>query len=132
LLVQTVEALAADDVRPVPQEELSGDEPLKHAPKIFKEDCLINWNNTVTTIYNKIRGLSPYPAAFTYLNGKTVKIFKATAERTAPSHQPGEWATDGKSWLKFACRDGYIRVDELQLEGKQRNLTEPFLRGYRF
>ncbi len=132
LLVRTVEELAADSLRPIPQEQLAEAGPLKHAPKIFKEDCLVNWDNRVATIYNKIRGLSPYPTAFTYLNGKTLKIFKATPEQTIPSHQPGECVTDEKSWLKFACRDGYIRVDELQLEGKQRNLTEPFLRGYRF
>lgn len=132
LLVETVDALAGGGIRPVPQEQLLQSGPLKHAPKIFKDDCLIDWDNSVTAVYNKIRGLSPYPTAFTYLNGKTLKISKATPEHAAPSHQPGEWVTDEKSWLKFACRDGYIRVDELQLEGKQRNLTEPFLRGYRF
>ncbi|WP_242696352.1 methionyl-tRNA formyltransferase [Longitalea luteola] len=104
---------------------------LKHAPKIFTETCKIDWNQPIAAIYNLIRGLSPYPAAFTYLNEKVLKIYKAKKE-IHPSPKPaGSIETDQKTYIKFAGADGYIHVTELQLEGKKKMTVDEFLRGYR-
>lgn len=131
LLVKTVKAIAAGKISPVPQEQLEAGVMLKHAPKIFKEDCLIDWRRPVDHVYDLIRGLNPYPTAYTVLDGKTLKIFSATKEKTRVSYAPGTPFTDGRTFLKFACPDGYIAVRELQLEGKKRMDTKSFLRGYR-
>jgi methionyl-tRNA formyltransferase len=128
LLLKTVKAIAEDNYKEQPQ--LSSDE-LKHAPKIFKEFCKIDWNQPVKTIYNLIRGLSPYPTAFTELNDKTIKIFKARYEETTPENVPGEHVTDGKTFLKFAAKDGFISLLDLQYEGKKRMMVDEFLRGMR-
>jgi methionyl-tRNA formyltransferase len=101
------------------------------APKIFPEDCKINWNQEVAEINNFIRGLSPYPTTFTFLNGKKLKIFSAEIEQFPGLDIPGNFITDRKSYLKFAARDGYISVKELQLEGKKRMRVADFLRGWR-
>ena len=110
---------------PTPQTKSSQ----KIAPKIFKEDCLINWNNTTENIRNFIRGLSPYPGAYTIVNNKSLKIFKAEKEISPHNETPGKLITDNKSYLKFATTDGYILVKELQSEGKKRMTTSDFLRG---
>jgi methionyl-tRNA formyltransferase len=83
-------------------------------------------------VYNLIRGLSPYPAAFTKLEGKTLKIFRAKKEKVQPQTNIGSFETDKKTFLKFACVDGYLQIEELQLEGKKKMLVKDFLRGYRF
>jgi methionyl-tRNA formyltransferase len=131
LLVQTIEGLAAGTLRSHPQEN-SAD--LKHAPKIFTETGKIDWNKPATEIFNLIRGLSPFPTAYTELDGKTLKIYRAekAVHALAPDVAPGVYDTDGKSFLRFATPDGYIRVTELQLEGKKRMAVADFLRGYRF
>lgn len=131
LLLRTVEAIKNGSAKPVPQEELT-EGKLKHAPKIFKEDCEIDWNNTVTTLYNLIRGLSPYPTAFTILHDKVLKIYESTVRTEKPNIPSGEYLTDGKTFLRFAAQDGYIQVETLQIEGKKRMGVEEFLRGYRF
>ena len=129
LLVKTIAGLAAGTLHGVAQ----ADPPdLKHAPKLFTETCRIDWTRNTTAIYNLIRGLSPFPAAFTELNGKLLKIYRSEKELTIPSILPGHPDTDQRSYLRFATADGYIRVTELQLEGKKRMLVEEFLRGYRF
>lgn len=128
LLVKTVKAIAANDYKEQPQIFSS---ELKHAPKIFKEFCKVDWNNSAKTIYNLIRGLSPYPTAFAELNEKTIKIFKAGFEETTPSVSPGMFITDGKSYLKFAAQDGYISLLDVQYEGKKRMMIDEFLRGMR-
>jgi len=79
-----------------------------------------------------IRGLSPYPAAFTYLDGKLLKIYSAKKEAITPTIKAGSFETDKKTFLKFACADGYIHIKELQLEGKKKMIVEDFLRGHRF
>jgi methionyl-tRNA formyltransferase len=138
LLVKTVEGLAKGTLTEMPQEAggrrqtAEINTQLKHAPKIFTETCKIDWNHSVISIYNLIRGLSPYPAAFTYLNDKTLKIYKAKKELHNSPKSPGSFETDHKTYLKFAGSDGYIYVTELQLEGKKRMSIEDFLRGYRF
>lgn len=106
--------------------------PLKHAPKITTQTCQIDWQKSADEIHNLIRGLSPYPAAFTELGDKTLKVYKSEKEHAPPTSRPGRWETDRKTYLKFACRDGYIHVKDIQLEGKKRMTVEDFLRGYRF
>ncbi|WP_461451800.1 methionyl-tRNA formyltransferase [Mucilaginibacter sp.] len=129
LLVKTVKAIESGRYSELPQHELVEGMEMKHAPKIFKETCLIDWNNTSETVFNLIRGLSPIPTAYTTLNGKTFKIYYAEQEVTSPAVPPGEFETDHKTYLKFACLDGYISVTDVQLEGKKRMGIEEFLRG---
>jgi methionyl-tRNA formyltransferase len=105
---------------------------LKHAPKIFTETCNIDWRKSIDEIHNLIRGLSPFPGAFTELGDKTIKIFRSEKEYLLPTSKPGRWESDGKTYLKFAANDGYILLKDVQLEGKKRMLVEDFLRGYRF
>jgi methionyl-tRNA formyltransferase len=109
---------------------------LKHAPKIFSETCRIDFTKTVAEVHNLIRGLSPFPGAYTDLDGKMLKIYRSEKEITGVGQtgtvRPGEYMTDGKTFLKFACANGFILVKELQLEGKKRMMTEDFLRGYHF
>jgi len=138
LLVKTIEGLAAGTLEEKPQQQFldSPDDstpPLKHAPKIFTDTCRIDWTQSTDTIYNLIRGLSPFPTAFTTLDGKMLKIFHAEKEygQHTPAATPGEPRTDKKSYLRFATADGFIRVTEIQLEGKKKMLIEDFLRGYK-
>ena len=105
---------------------------LKHAPKIFTETCNIDWRKSIHEIHNLIRGLSPFPGAFTELGDKTLKIFRSEKEPSYPTSKPGRWESDGKTYLKFAAKDGYILLKDIQLEGKKRMSIEDFLRGYRF
>jgi len=128
LLLKTVNAIANGQYKEQPQ---ISSEQLKHAPKIFKEFCKIDWNQPVKTIYNLIRGLSPYPTAFTSLNDKTIKIFKAEYEEAEPEVSPGNYLTDGKTYLKFAAPDGFIQLLDVQYEGKKRMTVAEFLRGVR-
>jgi methionyl-tRNA formyltransferase len=128
LLVKTIDGLAAGTLEAVPQENPS---LLKHAPKIFTETCAIDWNKPVAAIYNLIRGLSPFPAAFTQLDSKLLKIYHSEKETAHPLAAPGTVDTDQKTYLRFAAADGYIRVKELQLEGKKKMAIEDFLRGYK-
>jgi methionyl-tRNA formyltransferase len=92
---------------------------------------MINWNKTCDQIHNLIRGLSPHPGAITELEGKMLKIYRSRKEVVSHTTSIGQWFTDNKSFLKFACMDGYVYVNELQLEGKKRMLVEDFLRGFR-
>jgi methionyl-tRNA formyltransferase len=134
LLLETVKGLSAGDLMETPQikmDEARAAE-LKIAPKIFTASCQINWNNPVSEIYNLIRGLSPYPAAFSFLEGKKVKIFKTEIINTVPTVAAGEYETDKKTFLYFAGSDGYIALLELQLEGKKKMEIADFLRGYRW
>lgn len=135
LLVETIKALADGRAKGTPQRELlNADGQLrepKHAPKIFKEDCRIDWNRPAAEIFNLIRGLSPYPAAFTSLQGKTLKIFTAIIIDERPQEPAGTVNTDGRTYLRFACKDAYIDLLELQIEGKKRMSAVEFLRGYR-
>ena len=131
LLVETVQAIDEGNYQEIPQSAVRLVDHLKHAPKIFKEDCEINWNHPVQTIYNRIRGLSPSPTGFTKLNGKTLKLFRVDIDPIQPKIQPGKFVSDGKTELKFACTDGFISIKELQLEGKKRMGIDEFLRGVR-
>ncbi len=128
LLVKTVQSIQDGTYEEKPQDSFD-DTVLKHAPKIFKEDCEINWQSSTERIFNHIRGLSPYPTAFTFLNDKVFKIFKAEKEESKHNLEAGTFSTDNKTFLKFAATDGFISVKELQLEGKKRMLVDEFLRG---
>ncbi len=128
LLVRTVKAIEAEDYNEVPQPQ---SDDLKSAPKIFKDFCKIDWNQNNQTVYNLIRGLSPYPTAFTTLNDKTLKIFNAEPEDKEPGISTGAFLTDGKTFLKFATKDGFIKLTDVQFEGKKRMLIDEFLRGMR-
>jgi methionyl-tRNA formyltransferase len=141
LLVKTVKGLAEGSLQEKPQSvgsrqsavgSPSSEVELKHAPKIFTETCKIDWTKPTAQIHNLIRGLSPYPAAFSQLGDKAIKVYKSEKEIAATTSTPGKWETDGKTYLKFACKDGYIHFKDIQLEGKKRMLIEDFLRGYKF
>jgi methionyl-tRNA formyltransferase len=129
LLVETVKGLAEGTVKETPQALVATE--LKHAPKIFKEHTLIDWNKPVEDIHNLIRGMSPIPAAYTILEGKTLKIYISHAEITNHNNELGSFDTDSKTYLRFAASNGWVYADELQLEGKKRMPTEEFLRGFR-
>ena len=131
-LLQTIQHLKEGTSQPKNQDDILPTEALKHAPKIFKDDCKINWDQPTDVVYNFIRGLSPYPTAFTILNDKILKIYKTEKEQTATAAAPGKIETDQKSYLKFSTQDGYISVSELQLEGKKKMNVVDFLKGYRF
>lgn len=129
LLVKTVKGLAAGTI--AEQSQLSSS-TLKHAPKIFTETCKIDFSESVDQIHNLIRGLSPFPGAFTFLQDKLLKIYKSEKEHgSSYPIAPGNFTTDNKSYLKFACIDGFIVVKELQWEGKKKMNVEEFLRGFR-
>jgi len=131
VLIKTIKQLKDNSLQPIPQRAIAA-ENLRHAPKIFKEDCRIDWNQDVETIYNKIRGLSPYPTAFTTIGGKVLKIFDVKKEHTAHHLEVGTYQTDEKSYLKFAAKDGYIILLTVQIEGKKKMEVSEFLRGFRF
>lgn len=130
LVVQTIRGLTNGSLTEKTQ-PIIDPASLHAAPKIFMTDCEINWSDRVDRIHNQIRGLSPFPGAFTLLNGKTLKIFKARPEKNEHVVEKGKMETDGKSWLRFSASDGYVFIEDLQLEGKKRMATTDFLRGYR-
>ncbi|HJP62267.1 MAG TPA: methionyl-tRNA formyltransferase [Mucilaginibacter sp.] len=131
LLVKTVKGIESGRYTELPQIHLAEGTELKHAPKIFKDDCKIDWTQPAQNIYNLIRGLSPYPTAFTALNDKTLKVFGANFETLEPGISPGGFLTDNKTFLKFAAADGFVYLTDVQLEGKKRMGIEEFLRGVR-
>lgn len=140
LVIETVDNILAGTINPVEQSVLVDSiGKLKPAPKIFRETCQINWKEKNTKqIYDFIRGLSPYPAAWTTLqspNGKTqeIKIYEATKESAADdTNSVGAIATDGKTYLKVRTSDGYINIKILQLSGKKRMAVNDFLRGFKY
>ncbi len=123
LVTKTVDSIIDGTFKTVPQEESE----VTAAPKIFRDTCRIDWNMPVKRVYDFIRGLSPYPAAWTTYNGKSVKIFEATKEKG--DLKPGQVATDGKSFVKVGTADGVLNVKVLQLEGKKRMPVADLLRG---
>lgn len=130
LLVKTAKAIEAGKYKEIGQASM-GEINLRSAPKIFREDCKIDWKQPVKKVFDLIRGLSPYPAAFCILQDKTLKIFKAEIIESALMKQPGTFQTDNKTFLKFACKDGFVSVLDVQMEGKRRMNIEEFLRGIR-
>ena len=132
LLVKTLEGIAAGSLEGIPQEQFDIPETeVRHAPKIFTETCKLDWDRSAKELHDQIRGLSPFPGAFTIFQEKTMKVYKSTYEVKPHTETPGNWSTDHKTWLRFATRDGYIYPLLLQPEGKKRMATEDFLRGFR-
>jgi len=136
LVVETVDAIAEGNIQPIPQTELTVETEIKHAPKIFKEDCKIDWNKDSESIRNLIRGLSPYPAAWTNLVNKTTgneiqaKLFFAKKANSEKTDFPGTIETDRKTFLNVACQNGWLQITDLQIAGKKRMKTDKFLRGF--
>jgi methionyl-tRNA formyltransferase len=137
LVLKTVDALAEGNIQPLEQTALiNTSETIKHAPKIFKEDCQIDWSRDVESVRNLIRGLSPYPAAWTELSHPdmaeiiTAKIFTATRDNQSLPAAPGTLHTDGKKFLKIACVDGWLSITDIQLSGKKRMKIDELLRGF--
>lgn len=136
LILKTVDAILEGSVKTIPQEELAQVGELRPAPKIFKETCRIDWTIGVKRIYDFVRGLSPYPAAWTelYQEGTDpvmLKIFETEKLFCEHSLAPGTIVTDCKTYFKIASSDGYVNVLSLQLAGKKRMEINDFLRGYR-
>lgn len=129
LVYKTVRAIESGDYPQIAQET---DLDLKSAPKIFKEDCKIDWDKSSEEVRNFVRGLSPYPAAWSELEGKTMKVYQVEKSDTDIKKQPGEFESDGKTYLKVKVQDGTLDILDLQLEGKRRMPIEDFLRGYQF
>jgi len=136
LVVSTVEKIASGDFAPI--EQAGTDESTLHpAPKIFKEDCRIDWTQQGSAIVDHIRGLSPYPAAWTTLRREdggeetTAKIFKVRFEPTAHGAAPGTVESDCRTFVRAACADGWIALEELQIAGKKRLPVRDLLLGWR-
>jgi methionyl-tRNA formyltransferase len=129
LIVKTVAAVESGNYTPTPQKEPNG----KFAPKIFTEHCLINWAQKGTQIINHVRGLSPYPGAFTKINEQILKIYHCTFESSQHQEKSGTIQTNsGKNpYIRFAVDDGWIYAIDVQLQGKKRMKTEDLLRGWR-
>ncbi len=132
LILKTVKAIESGNVELKPQDDTQS----IHAPKLFKETCKIDWNNPTEKIYNLIRGLSPYPAAYTEFTDKNgqavgVKIYTSEMEEVNNNSNPGTVMSDGKTFMKVACTNGYIYIKELQMAGKKRMSIEEFLRGFK-
>jgi len=137
VVVETIKKIEKGDVRALPQEELSEDQPLKPAPKISKEFCNVDWSLDCKTVYNHIRGLSPYPAAHTQLQSESgeiidLKIYSSEIESCIPIVAPGYVVTDNKKYLKIALSDGFIHLKQVQQAGKKAMSIDDFLRGTQF
>lgn len=128
LVTETVDNIITGTIKAIPQDQFK-DVPLTPAPKIFRETCRIDWNQSTKRIYDFIRGLSPYPAAWTTLEGKSVKIYETEKDVATPSEKPGTIVSDGKTNLKVATADGWLNIKTLQLEGKKKMPVIDLLRG---
>ena len=134
IVVETIQKIEKGNIATQTQEELAGNQALKPAPKITKEFCNINWDQDCLTLYNHIRGLSPYPAAHTQLvsdqgNLIEMKVFASEMEPCATELPVGTLVTDNKKILKVAARDGFIRLMQVQQAGKKSMSVADFLRG---
>ena len=128
LVKETVDNIIAGTVTSIPQDHFK-DVPLTPAPKIFRETCRIDWNQPTKRVYDFIRGLSPYPAAWTTLEGKSVKLYQVEKDTDTPHRTPGTLLTDGKNYLKVATADGWLNIQVMQLEGKKKMAVNDLLRG---
>ena len=135
LVLKTVAGICSGTIQEISQDLLiDRTAPLKTAPKIFKEDCRINWEKDVYAVYHHIRGLSPHPGAFTEIrlpDGSTqvLKIFRAEPELGSPASS-GQYLSDGKTFLKVSTKNGFIQIKELQLSGRKAMNTVDFLHGF--
>ena len=139
LVTETVDNILAGTIHPIPQDELLASQAslpneLRPAPKIFHETCRIDWNQPSARVYNFIRGLSPYPAAWTTLGGLQVKVYEATIQNQSETDVkvPGTLSSDGKTYLNVHTSDGVLSITSLQLAGKKRMPVQDFLRGFHY
>ncbi len=136
LATKTVDSIIDGTVKGTPQEQYYTDEPLRPAPKIFKETCRIDLTKSLDEIYNFVRGLSPLPGAWTEMKsgGETtvLKIYSATKRPADHNLAPGTIVSDGKKNLEIALRGGFLHITELQMAGKKRMAAASFLCGYKF
>jgi len=136
LVIKTVDAILDNNFPQIDQKDVNlSDSDIKHAPKIFKKDCKIDWQKDLNSIHNLIRGLSPYPAAWTEIKNKEkkqiqLKVFQSTKEIKEHNTPNGTLLTDNKTFLKVAVQGGFIEIIELQLAGKKRISISEFLRGF--
>ena len=135
LVTETVDAILDGTVKPIPQEQMQADAPLRPAPKIFKETCRIDWSRPVKQVYDFIRGLSPHPTAWTELHQEgqeSVMLKVYETEKLPQMHNlpMGTVQTDGKTYLRVAVSDGFVGIRSLQLPGKKRLRVDELLRGY--
>jgi methionyl-tRNA formyltransferase len=135
LVLKTVKAVETGNYTETPQEELAAGLELRHAPKIFKENCRIDWNSPIDRIHDHVRGLSPYPAAWTELSGPDgklhfIKVFRTSKENASHDQPAGTVISDGKNYIKIAAPKGYIYLLDIQLAGKKRMGVAEFLRGF--
>jgi methionyl-tRNA formyltransferase len=129
LVCKTIDAIESNKAPNSPQLN----ETATHAPKIFKADCKVNWEENSVVIHNKIRGLSPYPTAWTSIDkDKTLKLFSSSYENANHNETIGKILISNNKEMKVAAKDGFVHIHELQLSGKKRMKTEDFLRGYNF
>lgn len=127
LVLKTVQAIQTGVYPQLPQNEV---QEIKHAPKIFKETCEIDWSKSSQEVYDFIRGLSPYPAAWTKINDSQFKIFKTEKlDMVKAGEQPGDYSTDNKTYLHIQTGGQALAITELQMQGKKRMKIEDFLRG---
>ncbi len=136
MVCETVDNIIAGNVVAIPQEELMTDAPLRPAPKIFKDTCHIDFTRPVQQLYNQVRGLSPYPAAWCEFVSPSqevigVKVFEASVRECAHNYPYGCVVTDGKKNIEIACEGGFLKLESLQLAGKKRLSAEELLRGFR-
>jgi methionyl-tRNA formyltransferase len=126
-LLKSVEMVEKGNYVLKPQEDTEA----THAPKIFTETCEINFNQTTQKVHNFIRGLSPYPTAWTTLDGLKLKVYKSQKEITLPQIEVGKFVSDNKNYVKVSTQDGFIHLLDLQLEGRKRMDVKSFLNGYK-
>lgn len=126
LVLKTVQAIADGNYPSVPQ---PADVEIKHAPKIFKETCRIDWTQPTNDVRNFVRGLSPYPAAWCVLGDKTFKVYRVSIVHKNQDAQPGAYDTDQKTYLHVRTADGWVALEELQPEGKRSMKIDEFFRG---
>ena len=137
VIVETIRRIQEGNVNTTEQDAMEPGIELKPAPKISKEFCRIDWGRDIQSVYNHIRGLSPYPAAHTILSSTEggrveLKVFAATMESVHPNEEAGSVVTDNKKYLKVALCDGYLSLTQVQQAGKKRMSIDDFLRGTQF
>ncbi|MCZ6521559.1 MAG: methionyl-tRNA formyltransferase, partial [Bacteroidetes bacterium] len=129
IVLKTTQAISQEEITMLPQLIADGQ---PKAPKIYKEDCEINWNQSSKAIHNFVRGLSPFPGARTKIDGKIIKIYKTNVVNDSDSDlDPGSYQTNNQDCLKFKTSDGFVSIEDVQLEGKKRMKINEFLRGHK-
>jgi methionyl-tRNA formyltransferase len=126
LVVRTVKAVESGEAVGKPQ---IANRELKHAPKIFKENCEIKWDQPAENVRNFVRGLAPYPSAWSVLDGQIFKVLRVSVANSNKQANVGDYATDNKTYVHVKAADGWVSIDELQPEGKKRMSVSDFLRG---